>query len=418
MRILNLALSSALLFLFAGGVGCAAAPRVVRVYDGRVTAGSYVSPEGYASFLRGALAEEDGDFTSALAAFAESDSDPEVLSRVGALQCRLAPKDAVADRTFARAFSIDPNYASSLRAKAVCELGRGHDREASSLAERAAVQDPQSASVAAVVVRAAASSVGPAARARAITRTEAHADRAEAWDALLAWGRGHRDAELIARAFEGLVRAAPARSFESERGALALLEASEHALAQRVAVAVADAPRQLGVRGPRDATVARLAVDEALARGDVASALLRATRGHVSVEEVSARAFALDQRSIAASLAREVTAADPSASGAQMVTRALAFFEHTGRRESLAVTSHPPEICALVFASSLALSAGTQVANQWLRTFDSAPMAAHDPLAGALATALVERGVLSVESLPANARSRRSAPFQPARASE
>ena len=43
-----------------GLAGCGAEPRVVRVYDGRIVEGRYVSPEAYAAFLRGVLAEESG----------------------------------------------------------------------------------------------------------------------------------------------------------------------------------------------------------------------------------------------------------------------------------------------------------------------------------------------------------------------
>ena len=115
-------------------------------------------------------------------------------------------------------------------------------------------------------------------------------------------------------------------------------------------------------------------------------------------------------------------AAEPGASGAQMVKLAL----ETGgpipspagapakARELPAATDLPPEICALVFADRLATSAGAEVARGWLVETERTPMALLDPLAGPLAVDLATRGVLSAESLPEDLR----ASFQRARASE
>ena len=418
-----------MLVMLATGAGCGAEPRVVRVYDGRIVEGRYVSPEAYAAFLRGALAEEAGDLKGALTAYAvaasEDDDDPELFARIAGVRCKLDPKDADVDRTFTRALRLDPTFASALAAKARCALLRGQTDEAAELARRAAVQDPKNVGLEALVVRAEAPRPDPAVRERAIALTLAHGESAVAWDALIAWGRAHRDTELVARGLEGLVRAAPARSLEVERASVALLEGGQPALARRVASAVADAPRELGVIGPRDATAARLAVDEALARDDRPTALARATRGHVPLPEVAARAFVLDKRDIAASIANTVAAADPGASGAQMVKIALkgtvpgaapatAAAGQKARVELLAVTDQPPEICALVFADRLAASAGNDIARGWLTKIARAPMAAHDPLAGPLAVDLATRGVLPLDSLPADLR----ASAQRARASE
>lgn len=420
------------LVLLGAAAGCAAEPRVVRVYDGRIVEGRYVSPEAYAAFLRGAMAEEAGDLKGALSAYAvaagEDDDDPEIFARIGELRCRIDPKDGEADHAFTRALGLDATYASALAAKSRCALIRGRTDEAAELAQRAAAQDPSSVAIESLVVRAGAARPDPAMRERAIALTLAHGESALAWDALIAWGRGHRDAELVARGLEGLVRAAPTRSFEVEKGAVALLAGGELALARRVACAVADAPRELEVIGPRDATAARLAVDEALVRDDRMAALARATRGHVPLTEVAARALVLDRKDTAASIVATVSAADPGASGALMVKAALrsastaagagasAGAGATGksRSELTNVTDQPPELCAFVFADRLAVSAGADVARGWLTKITRTPMAAHDPLAGALAVDLATRGVLPVDRLPADLR----ASFQRARASE
>ncbi len=406
-------------------MACGSEPRVVRVYDGRIVLGRYVSPDAYAAFLRGVLAEESGDLKAAIVAYAqaleEDEDDPEISTRIGEARCRLDPKDPEVDRAFAKALKSDATYASTLAAKGRCAIARGQTDEAALLARRAAAQDPKNVTLEALASRFEAARGDPAARERAIALTLAHGDHAAAWDALQAWGRARRDAELVARAFVGLVRAAPMRSAEAEKGAVALLDGGQPALARKVAVAITDSPRELGVIGPRDPTVARLAVDEALSRGDKNAALARATRGHVPLAEVAARALLLDRRDIAVSVATSLASADPGASGAVMVKAALksagpgagAGGGKAGLSMGL-VTDQPPEICALVFADRLAVAAGTEVARDWLAHVTRTPMTARDPLAGPLAVDLAARGVLPVSDLPVELR----ASVQRAHASE
>lgn len=413
--------------------GCGSEPRVVRVYDGRIVQGRYVSPEAYAAFLRGALAEEAGDLKAAAVAYGqaagEDDEDPEVYARLGEVRCKLDPKDGNADRAFGRAVHLDATYAGALAAWSRCASARGRSSEALDLARRAVSEDPKNVELQALAVHSAARHAGAptgqgalagqsvqasqgdlAAREQAVALTLAHGESAAAWDALAAWGRSHRDAELVARALEGLVRAAPMRSLEVEKSAVALLEGGELALARRVASALVDAPREMGVLAPRDATVARLAVDEALVRGDRLVALTRATRGHVALAEVAARALVQGQREIATAVATQVTEADPGASGAAMVKASLqgvtSGFAH--------VTDQPPELCALVFADRLATAVGADVARQWLARITRTPMSSRDPVAGPLAVDLAVRGVLPVTDLPAELR----ASAQRARAAE
>ena len=403
--------------------GCASPPRVVRVYDGRIVQGRYVSPEAYAAFLRGALAEEAGDLKAAAVAYGqaaeEDDEDPEVFARLGEVRCKLDPKDGNADRAFGRALTLDASYAGALAAWSRCASARGKSNEALDLARRAVSEDPKNVELQALLVRSAASHAGDqaaqtaqgaqapqsaqadvAACEQAVALTLAHGESAAAWDALAAWGRSHRDAELVARALEGLVHAAPMRSLEVEKGAVALLEGGQLALARRVASALVDAPREMEVLGPRDGTVARLAIDEALVRGDRLVALARATRGHVALAEVAARALVQGQREIAAAVATQVTEADPGASGAAMVKASLqgvtSGFAH--------VTDQPPELCALVFADRLATAVGADVARQWLARITRTPMSARDPVAGPLAVDLAARGVLPVTDLPPELR--------------
>ena len=423
-RFQGLAALVAFAALGSGLVACGAEPRVVRVYDGRIVEGRYVQPEAYAAFLRGVLAEESGDLKAAVAAYAvavdEDEDDPEIMGRIGAARCKLDPKDALADRAFDVALKRDPASASALAAKSRCALARGRTDVAIELARRASAQDPSNVALEALVVRTEAGRTDSSARERAVALTLAHGEDAVAWDALIVWSRAHHDVQLVARGLEGLIRAAPARSVEVEQGAAALLEGGELALAQHLAGALADAPRELGVVGPRDPIVARLAVDEALVRGDRAVAAARATRGHVALAEVAARAMLLGKRELAASIAASVSDADPGASGAVMVKAALQSSGAGGgagkaRADLLArITDQPPELCALVFADRLATAAGVDVARQWLARITRTPMAARDPLGGPLAKELAARGVLPTADLAAEAR----APSLRARASE
>ncbi|MDB4943924.1 MAG: Tetratricopeptide 2 repeat protein, partial [Labilithrix sp.] len=167
--------------------GCARDPRVARVYDGHVVEGRFIAPDAYAAYLQGALADAAGDLPGALAAYRraidEDEEDPELEARVGDVQCRLDPKDPAADAAFTKARKIDPASAAALGAQARCELLRGHAAEATALAERAAEQDPHSASFAALALLAdakaeagrapegGARAVDPAARARAVALT-------------------------------------------------------------------------------------------------------------------------------------------------------------------------------------------------------------------------------------------------------
>lgn len=378
--------------------GCASEPKVIRVYDGRIVEGRFVTPDGYAAYLRAVLAEESGDLPGALSqlemAVAEDDEDPEVLSRLGEVRCKANPKDARADDAFDAAMKADRTYAGTFAARSRCALLRGRAGEAVALAKKGLDQDPGNVAIDALLVRADARRPTPELRDRAVALTIAHGERAAAWDALVAWSRARRDADLLARGLEGLLRVAPFREAEIEKGIVALEGQGQLALARGVAASLTDAPRDLLVRGPRDATVARLAVDEALARGDGAAALRRATRGHVDLSEVAARALLLDRRADAKSIAETVARADPAAAGAHMVLAALDGGAPKAH-EALAKHGEPaPELCALVLADRLATAAGVEVARAWIERVTRLPLAPHDPLGGPLAVDLAARGVL------------------------
>lgn len=392
------ALPLAILVVLAG---CASNPRVVRVYDGKVVEGAYVPPEAYAAYLRGALAEEAGDLAGATAAYEkaleEDDEDPEIWTRVGDVRCRRDPKDPKADDAFAKASKLDRTYAPLHAARARCLATRGKPEEAAAAAREASSHDPSNVEIEALVIRTTPKPI-PAVRDRALALTVAHGERSAAWEALAHWGRAHGDAELFARGLEGLAKLSPTRSEDIEKGALDLLGQGYTAYARRLAATIADVPEDRGGAGPRDATLARLAVDDAILTGDQAKVERRGVRGRVPASELAARAMLLDRRDLATTIAKGVTAADPKSSGAQMVLAALAALEKKPRE----IPPHhdsPPEACALVLADVIASTSNAETARAWLARVQRTPAPPLDPVIAPLVVDLAARGVLVPDDL-------------------
>lgn len=399
-------------------LGCIGEAKVTRVYDGRIIEGTFVPPEAYAAYLKGVLAEEAGDLRSALAAYElaarEDDEDPEPLSRIGDVRCRLDPESKGADEAFARALRVDRTYAPALAAQARCFAARGNPTEGIATLEKIATEDRQSTNLEALFVRLAAqrpdSAADRRARQRAIALTVASGDSPVAWDALIAWGRGKSDGELLARGLEGLIRVGPSRSREIEAGALELLGTGQTSLARRVAARLADAPRELGIGGVHDPTVARLAIDDAILSGDIDRAERRATRGHVAPSEVAARSVILERPELARALAERVLSADPNAGCAAMVVAALAARGERPVRPSQGglgngpPTDRPSAACVLVMAERLAALGDAESARAWAERVSPAPMVPHDPVTGPLAVDLAARGVIDERGLPLELR--------------
>lgn len=122
-----------LLALLVSAGACAACTHpmsVERAYDGDVLQGRYVSPEAYAAFLRGALAEAGHRPHDAVQAYAEAArrdrASPEPWTRIAHIQCVSESKDvAAADRALDRALALDPGYARAWEVKAECAGARG-----------------------------------------------------------------------------------------------------------------------------------------------------------------------------------------------------------------------------------------------------------------------------------------------------
>jgi hypothetical protein len=376
--------------------GCVLEPRVVRVYDGRIVEGPYVPPEAYAAYLRGVLAEESGDLATALAAYEsaaqEDDEDVEPITRVGDLRCRIDPKSAAADEAFSRATKIDASYAPLLEARARCSAARGKPQEGGAILAKLPAEDRTSPSVEALFV----TLDTRVNRERAIALSLAN-DAPIAWEALVTWGGSKNDPVLMQRGWVQLARFLPARQEKLESGTLELLGRGEAFLARELAGAILD-------RGSvRDEAVARLAVDEAILRGDEASIERRATRAHVDLAEVAARALLLERPATARVFAERVLAANPASGCAAMVASAERARRGKGIPLRVRSNDQPSAACALAFAERLAAS-HPEAARLWLMHAAASGIVPHDALVGPLAVDLAARGVLPETALPLELR--------------
>ena len=376
-----------------GLVACTHPSTVTRVYDGRVVEGPFIAPEAYEAYLKGVMAEELGDLQTAARAYEEAidedGDDPEPYARLGRVQCRLGQK---ADSAFGHALRLDRSYAPALAAKAECEAVHGRAAAGIALLDGIRPADRAPTSIEALYVKLAAQADIDA-RARAIALTVASGDSPAAWDALVGWGRAKADPELVAVGLEGLLRTAPTRSAEVETGVLELVGLGQAALARRVAAALVDAPADLGVIGPRDRTVARLAVDEAIVRDDHVAVERRATHAHIDLGEAAARALLLERPDVARRIAERVLAADPTAACAEMTAIA------TSQKIRVHATDHGADTCVLVVAERLAAMGNHDAARVWARRM-GVTVAPQDPVTGPVAVDLAARGVLAVNDLP------------------
>jgi hypothetical protein len=379
--------------------GCGSRQAVARVYDGELRLGRAVGSEAYSAFLAGTLADAAGDSKRALAAYERAlrldDDAPELWTRLGDLRCRLDPRDQVADRAFGRALDLDPTYAGAHVARARCALSRGREDAAAESARAALAADPRAYAAEVMLARASSRRPSPELRARVVALTLAHGEREAAWDAMLAWGTARADAELTARALAGLARVAPYRRAEIARAALTLAGDGELASARVAAAAAVDAAGA-GATGPVPAAAVRLAVDEALARGDGETARRRSGGGRVGLAELAARAWLLGRGELARELASLVAEADPGAIGARMVLLAAGAEPPAPSRARESV----PAACALVLARRLAADAGEAAAAAWLAEVRAEALVDADATVGPLAVDLAARGVLAEAALP------------------
>jgi tetratricopeptide (TPR) repeat protein len=402
----RIARSATGLLCAAALVGCVAPSGVERVYDGNLVVGRFVSAEAYAAFLRGALAEADGQTEQAMDAYEESLArqpwSPEVWSRVGDLRCRASPSDPRADDAFERALRLDTSYAPAWTARAACAQSRGDVSHARFYAQQAAGLDP-SADDAQVLLARIGTPLDPSSRLRLIALTATARDPVVAWEALSHWAEGAGDVALWAQALRELAHRVPARRRSIAGAAEALAGAGALGDARLVAASVVDAIDEPFSEG--HALAARLAIDEAIARHDGAAVRARATRTRISLEEAAGRALLTGDSRLARELALEVSRADPDARGARLVLIAATGGD-LRELTDLPLSASPVSAAALV-AAGIALTRATpsvnaRVALAPMRTAMD-PIAPGDDVVARPAVELVSRGVLDPSALPSDA---------------
>ena len=384
---------------------CAGAPgAVTRVVDGRTVEGRFVSPQAYEQFLRGAIAEESGATDEALVAYesvARADpTDPELYARIARVRCARRPDDPLARAAVDRALELDPDYGPAFAARALCSFAAGGD------VQRAARLEPQNLEL----QIAAATSDGALSQGaeRLVAITAAFRTRAAAWEALASWGETHGDPALAVRAWVELVRLAPSRARLAQRAAEELAGAGELALARRIAVAVVLARADTARGGaPSPSLLAtRLAVDDALLRGDDASATLRATLGRLPMDEVAARALRHGQLDLGEALATRAAAADPLSAGARLVLRTVALLR--GRSASpMPAASEAGGVATFVCYMHLRVLAerlDVGSAREAATSFPCAKAEAGDAVLTGLASDLAARSLLDAGALPPDAK--------------
>jgi len=388
--------------LAALACACVREGRVERAFDGQVVEGRFIDPRAYAAFLRGTIAEANADNGEALAGFEEAArTDPdsaEIWTRIGDVRCRADAHDGHADAGFSRALAIDATYARAWAAKARCAIARGDTAGARAAAGRAAALDSTADAASVLLARTAPSPGNAVTRDALVALTVTARDPPVAWDALASWAQANGDVALWARALAELVRVAPGRRDEVARAAEQLAGAGEIAQARRVALAVANSdPRPLADHP----LAAGLALDEAIARGDLAAVSQCATRVRAPLDEAAGRALLAWKRSLAHDLASSVARADPTALGAHLLLAASGGGDLLGALHDAGAGSAETSAAAFIaFGVALAHATSPEHARAALATIAHRPILAGDDRVVRPAVDLASRGLLPVEALP------------------
>ncbi len=387
--------------------------RVTRVVDSRTVEGRFVNPTAYALFLRGAIAESSGALDEAIHAYEAvaqvDDDDPEVFARIARARCARDPRDPRAKDAIERAFALDADYGPAWSAAAAC----GQD-PVSTLAH-AARSEPRDASVQIAYARALErSSSANASRARAalLELTLEQPTSADAMSALSSWADAHDDLDLLVLSLEESSRRVPRLDDSVARAALALAGEGQSARARRVAAALLDARARRDLFDqhggppldePTRAALGRLAVDEAIERGDEDAVRRRADVARLPLAEAAARAAALTRDSLAQRIAEATLRADPADIGARFV---LASLDSRAPHEvipKLAARTAPAIACA-IFGAALLRTAGPVAARAALIAAPCDPVAHDDTQTISLYADLAAHDALDQNALPIESR--------------
>ena len=223
---------------------------------------------------------------------------------------------------------------------------------------------------------------------------------AAAWELLGRWAAMRNDVALWTYALRGLSRALPAKREDLARAAETLAGVGEVAEARALAAAVVERGEEWSIES-RHPLAARLALDEAIARGDTDTVRLCASRVHVSLDEAAARALLGGRREIARDLASELVGADPSATGADLVKGAAEGRDPPSSAHRVRADASPvPSAVLVAFGEVLVRWGATPEDRTALARIPHEPFRAGDDPVNRVAVGLVAKGVLAMAELP------------------
>ena len=362
-------LAHAVILLAASIAGCAGGGAVVRIVDGRAIEGRYIDSDAYDAYLRGAIAEQDGNLDVAAAWFEKArEADPngvEALVRLGAVQCQRGAAGE-ADRVFAQALARDAQDAELHVAIARCALVAGDAKRSEAEARRAMRLDPNASRTTIVLAEAIA----------AQGRSEAAAQVLDGW---VVWSGGRREA------WRAVLQ------FAVKRG---------DAARQNVARSRLDDPpgaHTAAIAGDRSRVLRQL--DQALARGELQAARAFAVEAHLPPSAVAVRAVALGCYRVAEEQASFVLAAEPGEPDAIAAVLALPASMAFSLQNARISVPAPAErslsaLAALVIARAIRQRAGDVAAQSFLDRYGSIAPDPEDPLISAMLGAPTSLGAL------------------------
>jgi hypothetical protein len=228
-------------------------------------------------------------------------------------------------------------------------------------------------------------------------------DPVRAWGAVESWARAHDDAALRVAALEAVVRAGPVRRAAAARAAEDLAGIGALGLAWSLAAAAVDASDE--PLAAQCFLAPRLAVDEAIARGEPLRVRELATRGRLGLEETAARALLAGRLEVASSLALAETQADPDSASARLMLAAA------GGADAAELLTRPSTTVRPLSATEwIAYGQALQHAGSPWAARAALAATAHRPLVGSddrvvrAAVHLALRGVIDAGALPETGR--------------
>lgn len=378
---------------------------VTRLVDGRTIDGSFVSADAYAAFLRGAVAQEEGRYAEALAAFEQvlaiDPDDPEPWSRVAMVRCTQRSGDPAGAVAAARALHLDPDYGPAHFAEAWCGSGALRaSLERSAFASPHAVE-PQ------LWLTVLDGEAGQRERgqerllALALGQPSAAVLTALGW-----WARGRGAPRTAARAWAAACARDARRVGDAFGRVTELAGDGELGAARALAGALLDLRSPVvGTARSVPALARRLGVDEALARGDAARARARAATARMSLDEVAGRAIILGRPEIALPIAELVAQADPTSESARLAVMAAkeALGEPVSYPSARSANASVPASVRLAYARAMARRLGPAGAAHALLSVGRSPPRSGDALEVTLAVDLAARGAIEEDDLPPDA---------------